>query len=102
VADTTRISDAIIRGSNLPSATIKRFIIIPEERRNLLLMKIAEPVLKESIEKFGWNFVFFDTIIRFYNENKQKKTIEPTQIDRLSNISTKTREEQQSLKKFID
>jgi len=101
VENTTGISDAIIRGSNIPSATTKRFIIIPEERQNLLLMKIAEPILKESIEKFGWNFIFFDTIIRFYNENRQKKTIEPTQIDRLSNISTKTREEQQSLKKFI-
>lgn len=102
VENTTGISDAIIRGSNITSTTTKRFIIIPEERKNLLLMKIAEPILKENIEKFGWDFIFFDTIIKFYNENRQKKTIESTQIDSLSNISTKPREEQQSLKKFID
>jgi len=102
VENTTGISDAIIRGSNIPSTTVKRFIIIPEERKNLLLMKLAEPILKENIEKFGWNFIFFDTIIKFYNENRQKKTIEPTQIDRLSNISAKPRDEQQSLKKYVN
>ena len=32
VENSTGISDAIIRGSNIPSTDVKRFIVIPEER----------------------------------------------------------------------
>ena len=101
VENTTGISDAIIRGSNIPSTTIKRFIIIPEERQKLLQMKIAEPILRESIEQYKWNFIFYDTFISFYEKNKQRKTIEPSEIDELANLSTRTRQEQQTLGQFI-
>jgi len=100
VENTTGISDAIIRGSNIPSTSVKRFIVIPEERKNLLLMKIAEPILKESIEQYRWNFIFYDTLIAFYEKNRQKKTIESKEIDELANISTRTRQEQQTLSQF--
>lgn len=100
VENTTGISDAIIRGSNIPSTSIKRFIVIPEERKNLLLMKIAEPILKESIEQYKWNFIFYDTLIAFYEKNRQKKTIESEEIDKLANLSTRTRQEQQTLGQF--
>jgi len=101
VENTTGISDAIIRGSNIPSTNVKRFIVIPEERRNLLLMKIAEPILKESIEQYGWNFIFYDTLISFGEKNRHRKTIEPSEIDTLANMSTRTRQEQQTLGQFI-
>jgi hypothetical protein len=101
VENTTGISDAIIRGSNIPSTTIKRFIIIPEERQKLLLMKIAEPILRESIEQYKWNFIFYDTLISFYEKNKQRKTIEASEIDKLANLSTRIRQEQQTLGQFI-
>jgi len=101
VENTTGISDAIIRGSNIPSTTVKRFIIIPEERQKLLLMKIAEPILKENIEEYKWNFIFYDTLISFYNKNRQRKTIEAKEIDKLTNLSTHTRHEQQTLHQFI-
>jgi DNA modification methylase len=101
VENTTGISDAIIRGSNIPSTTIKRFIIIPEERQKLLLMKIAEPILQESIEQYKWNFIFYDTLISYYEKNKQRKTIEASEIDKLANLSNRTRQEQQTLGQFI-
>ncbi|MBX5326453.1 MAG: hypothetical protein ACQXXH_00890 [Candidatus Bathyarchaeia archaeon] len=102
VENTTGISDAIIRGSNIPSPNVKRFIIIPEERKNLLLMKIAEPILKESIEQYKWGFIFFDTIITFYEKNRQKKTIEAKEIDKLNNLSNRIRQEQQTLGQFLN
>jgi len=101
VENTTGISDAIIRGSNIPSATVKRFIVIPEERKNLLLMKIAEPILKESIEQYKWNFIFYDTLMSFYEKNKQRKTIEASEIDKLINLSNRIRQEQKTLGQFI-
>ena len=63
VENSTGISDAIIRGSNLPSTSIKRYIVIPEERKNLLMMKIAERILKENIEHYKWNFIFYDAFL---------------------------------------
>ncbi len=100
VENSTGISDAIIRGSNIPSTTVKRFIVIPEERKNLLMMKIAEPILKENIEQYNWNFIFYDTFLSFYENCRQKKTIDAKEIEKLANLSTRTRLEQQTLSQF--
>ena len=102
VENSTGISDAIIRGSNIPSTTVKRFIVIPEERKNLLLMKIAEPILKENIEQYGWNFIFYDTFLAFYDKNRQKKSVEASEIDKLANLSTRVRHEQQTLSQYAE
>ena len=102
VENSTGISDAIIRGSNIPSTTVKRFIVIPEERKNLLMMKIAEPILKENIEQYGWNFIFYDTFLAFYEKNRQKKAIEPNEIDKLANLSTRIKHEQQTLRQYTE
>jgi DNA modification methylase len=100
VENSTGISDAIIRGSNLPSTSIKRYVVIPEERKNLLMMKIAEPILKENIEHYNWNFIFYDAFLSFYNKNRQKETLEPREIDKLANLSTRTKHEQQTLGQY--
>ena len=100
VENSTGISDAIIRGSNIPSTTVKRFIIIPEERKNLLMMKIAEPILKENIEQYKWNFIFYDTFISFCQKSTHKKTIGANEIDELANLSTRIKHEQQTLGQF--
>jgi len=103
VENSTGISDAIIRGSNIPSATVKRFIVIPEERQKLLLMKIAEPILKESIEQYKWRFIFYDPLMEFYVKNRQTKSIEVSDIDELAlDISTRRRYEQQTMGQFFN
>ena len=101
VENTTGISDAIIRGSNI-STDVKRFIVIPEERKNLLLMKIAEPILGESIDRYKWSFIFYDTFISFYEKTRQRKTVDEREIDQLANVSTRTRQEQQTLGQFTN
>lgn len=100
VENSTGISDAIIRGSNLPSTSIKRYIVIPEERKNLLMMKIAEPILKENIEHFNWNFIFYDAFLSFYEKNSKRRTIDASEIDKLANLSTLIKHEQQTLGQF--
>jgi len=84
----------------LPSTSVKRYIVIPEERKNLLMMKIAEPILKENIEHYKWNFIFYDAFLSFYEKNSHKKTIEASEIDKLANLSTRLRHEQQTLSQF--
>jgi hypothetical protein len=100
VENSTGISDAIIRGSNIPSTNVKRFIVIPEERTNLLMMKIAEPILKENIDQYNWNFIFYDLFLSFYDKNRQKKTLDPSEIDKLANLSTRIKHEQQTLSQY--
>jgi hypothetical protein len=84
----------------LPSTSVKRYIVIPEERKNLLMMKIAEPILKENIEHFNWNFIFYDAFLSFYEKNSNEKTIDASEIDKLANLSTQIRHEQQTLSQF--
>ncbi|MCJ7425199.1 hypothetical protein MUP01_13165 [Candidatus Bathyarchaeota archaeon] len=100
VENSTGISDAIIRGSNIPSTNVKRFIVIPEERKNLLMMKVAEPILKENIESYKWNFIFYDAFISFYKKNSHRKSVEAIEIDKLANLSTRKTHEQQTLSQF--
>jgi DNA modification methylase len=100
VENSTGISDTIIRGSNIPSTNVKRFIVIPEERKNLLMMKVAEPILKENIEVYKWNFIFYDTFISFYEKNSHRKSVEAIEIDKLANLSTHKTHEQQTLSQF--
>jgi 16S rRNA G966 N2-methylase RsmD len=100
VENTTGISEAIIRGSNIPSTEVKRFIVIPDERKNLLLMKLAEPILKEYIEKYKWGFIFYNRFMSFYEKSKQGKTVESNEIDKLANLSGLKGHEQKTLRQF--
>jgi len=63
---------------------------------------IAEPILKKNIERYKWNFIFYDTFISFYEKSRQRKTVEPSEIDRLANLSTRSRYEQQTLGQFTN
>lgn len=62
VENSTSISDAIIRGSHISSPRIKRFIVIPEERENLLVRKINEPMLNECMKRDNWNFIRYSDL----------------------------------------
>lgn len=84
--NTTGITDALERGSNITSKKIKRFIIIPEEREPLLIRKMNEPMFKDRVKSDNWNFIRYDKIKNFYLGNKRKKFIEPVQIEKLSRM----------------
>jgi hypothetical protein len=64
------------------------------------MMKIAEPILKENIELYNWNFIFYDKFLSFYERSGQKRTIEANEIDKLANLSSQIRHEQQTLSQF--
>ena len=74
VENTTAITEAVVRVANIPyDRNINKYLVIPEERENLLYKKIKEPALKElNIEE--WNFIFYDDLREFYN--KKNRTIE--------------------------
>lgn len=76
VENTTGITETIVRGSNLISTTISRYVVIPEEREGLLARKIAEPALKERVSKDGWHFLRYGDVQNFYAGTKRKKTVD--------------------------
>jgi 16S rRNA G966 N2-methylase RsmD len=71
VENTTTITEAIVRSCNIPY-DVYRFIIIPEERENLIYNKIKEPGLIElGIE--AWKFIYYKDLEFFVEEFKRRK-----------------------------
>jgi len=84
VENTTGITEAIVRGSNIPNIETKRYIVIPEERYDFFNRKISEPMLKEKITEYGWRFMFYDALRSFYEEHKRKKEIKLSDLEEIS------------------
>lgn len=101
VENTTGITEAIVRGSNIPSFATKRFIIIPEERESELYKKISEPMLKEKIEQYKWGFIFYDKLITFYEQNKNNKTIATSEFSKIFSMPKLKTQKQWSIKQFL-
>jgi 16S rRNA G966 N2-methylase RsmD len=72
VENTTGITEAIIRGANLPNGNLSRVLVIPEERRKLLQRKLKEPILKEKIASFQWNYLLYRDLSLLYENAKRQ------------------------------
>jgi DNA modification methylase len=101
VENTTGITEAIVRGSNIPSTKTKRYVVIPEERQNLFYRKISEPMLKERVEEYGWQFIFYDSLKTFYERNKRSKEIQISDFEKLAEILRLEVKKQQSIQEFL-
>jgi len=101
VENTTGITEAIVRGSNIISKNVKRFIVIPEEREAFFNRKISEPMIKEKIEKDNWKFIFYDELKFFFKGLKQNKKLEISDFEKLSRIPRLKQVEQKSIQEFI-
>lgn len=75
VENTTAITEAVIRGSNIPHNDITRIIVIPEERESLLFRKMKEPAFNEQIKSYDWKFMFYKDIVEAYGKYSKTKKI---------------------------
>lgn len=101
VENTTAITEAIVRGSNIPHDNIKRLIIIPEEREDLLFRKMKEPMLNESIIKNNWKFLFYGDVKRFLDKNSKSKKIDLDNFDKSFKLPKEARQIQNSLNSYL-
>ncbi len=101
VENTTAITEAIIRGSNIPHGDIKRLIVIPEEREGLLFRKMNEPILNENIIKNNWKFVFYKDVKQFFEKNKRSKKINLHDFEKLFKLPKEARQIQNSLSVYL-
>lgn len=85
VENTTGISEAIIRGSNIPEhLNPKRFIVIPKQRERFLFRKLQEPILAETIKKAKWNFIRYDDLERV--AQAAGKTVQPSELEAVARM----------------
>lgn len=82
VENTTAITEAINRCSNIPPEhQTTKCIVIPEERRPLLYKKVHSELLKDRVAKEGWKFIYYADLERFFNETRSKKQIQITNFE---------------------
>lgn len=101
VENTTGITEAIVRGSNIPSTKTKRYIVIPEERYDFFYRKISEPMLKEKVDEYSWELIYYDALKTFYEKNKAKKEIDLSEFEKLGGTPSLKIEKQQSIHDFL-
>jgi hypothetical protein len=97
VENTTAITEAIVRGSNIPHETLKRLIVIPDEREGMLFRKMKEPMLNENIIKNNWKFLFYTDIKNFFEKNIKSKKIKINDFEKLFKLPKEARPIQNSL-----
>lgn len=77
VESTTTISEAIVRGSFYPNPTTRRFFVIPRRREELLHRKVNAPVFRDRVQEYGWRFMFFERLERFFDANETRRRLKP-------------------------
>lgn len=95
VENTTAITEAIVRGSNIPNEIVKRFIVIPEERESFLYKKVEDPILKENVEENKWKFIFYKDLRSLLITSKRKKEIITKELEKLSRMPKKKEPQKQ-------
>ncbi|MEW6584201.1 MAG: DNA methyltransferase [Nitrospirota bacterium] len=95
VENTTGISEAIIRGSNIPKELEpKRYIVIPKEREKFMFRKLQEPILAETIRKTKWNFIRYADLEKI--SKAAKKSFRPSELEAVAKMPKETAEGKQT------
>ncbi|MBU2639015.1 MAG: hypothetical protein KJ955_08635 [Nanoarchaeota archaeon] len=97
VENTTAITDALSRGSNIPPNHLKRILVIPQEREAFLSRKMKDPMIAENVQKFDWKFLFYRDI----EDLSAKKKDVLTEMEKLFKIPKENAQTQDSLKKYL-
>ncbi len=71
VENTTGISEAMIRTSNIDDVETVRVLVIPEERISFLKRKTREPMLREHIKRYHWKALNYEDLHTFLNQHKK-------------------------------
>ncbi len=69
VENSTQITDAIIRASNIPYKT-RKFIIIPKQRLSFLKKKFTEPMIQQRLSWDKWEVMTYDSVERLVDKKK--------------------------------
>ncbi|MCX6685622.1 MAG: hypothetical protein NTV10_03065 [Methanoregula sp.] len=96
VENTTGISEAIDRGSNLNVDGLNRIIIIPEERKPLLNRKLRERKFSDEIHQYGWKFIYYKDLDKFFTQMHGRKKPKISDFNKLSLLLEQMKLEKQA------
>jgi hypothetical protein len=101
VENTTGISEAIIRGSNVDDANTIRVLVIPEERNSFLKRKIREPILQEQVGRHQCKAISYDDLDDFLNRHKKRPVKLEDMQPLLVNLNDSKVPIQQSIREYF-
>lgn len=96
VENTTGISEAIDRGSNLVVDDLNRIIIIPEERKPLLYRKLREKKFSDEINQYNWKFMYYKDLEAFFTQMQGRKKPIVSDFNKLFFLSEQIKPEKQA------
>jgi hypothetical protein len=71
VENTTGLTEALVRGSNVPYPC-RRYVVLPDERADLMKRKLADPAFGERFTADGWDTMYYTPVHSFYEDHKHK------------------------------
>jgi len=101
VENTTAITEAIVRGSNIENNEIKRIIVIPEEREGLLFRKMKEPMFTDNIKKYKWRFIFYKDVKSLFDKSKTVRKFGLEEVLKLFKTPKSAKVMQDSIKTYL-
>ena len=86
VENTTGVSEAIIRGSNIPEQLNPKTIHCHSRGQGgrFLFRKLPEPILAETLENTKWNFIRFADLEKVVKA--AKKTFDPSRLEAVARM----------------
>jgi hypothetical protein len=100
VENTTGLWSAIVRGSSIPDITVKRFIVIPDERLRTFNDRLNVPVLQDRIKQENWKYILYDVLKVFFDHLKRKKQFSIDEFDEISKKPELPQKVSESLERF--
>lgn len=74
VENTTGITEALIRASNIPY-DCRRFLVLPEERAALMARKLSEPAFRELHRLDAWRTIFYAPLSAYWEASRRRARI---------------------------
>jgi 16S rRNA G966 N2-methylase RsmD len=86
VENTTSITEALIRASNIPYKC-RRFVVLPEERERLMLRKLRDPAFSDRYEADNWRTIYYLRLEQFYDAlPRRRKTITEQEFEKIIDL----------------
>ena len=81
VENTTGISEALIRGSNVPYPC-NRYLVLPEEREALIRRKLNEPAFRDRFDVDEWRIVYCTALENFWLRRARRASVTEEDFER--------------------
>jgi hypothetical protein len=76
VENTTGITDALNRASNVPY-DCAGYLVLPEERERFMLRKMRDPAFEDRFDVDRWRLIFYSKLEAFWERHRRRTRVTP-------------------------